>query len=278
MSNYGIYFYKPLGVFICIVCGTGIQPDRFHGHIVSTTHWGDLTSVRKPSKGHIATAAKHCEFIPHDQPIKLPEGRIRPFPFLKLLTGHYCKGTKSGKPCQFCCPSPSTMDKHISAHHAVERDSEGYRKSKDMYRSGDMQRWYLSGAGSSCFRVDPTLAGVDPGSDFDLWYASLLPADREGFLSAEAMVGDGDEGIELDVSPFMQKAGWNHQIQGYSWRSLAKKAMLPLRSEDIFLRKVPKLAKEYLDSMSQDDVTASVHPQHLQHLNNWKRCVTLGSC
>lgn len=71
------------------------------------------------------------------------------------------------------------------------------------------------------------------------------------------MLGDGEEGRSEDSSPFLSKAGWLRQLNGYSWHTLIQMTMPPNES---YLQKVPKLAEEYFRSVSQVEVARLVHP------------------
>jgi hypothetical protein len=165
------------------------------------------------------------------------------------------------------------MEGHISECHVLEKQTQARRTAKDMYKAGAVQRFFTMRTGSSFFRVNPILSGVTRGSDFDIWFASLSEVDREQSLSTAAVVGDGDEGIEMDLSPFLANVGWTRHLEGYSWRSLAKQTTIPLAAEKSYLHQIPKLALAYFKSMSQEDVTSVVHPTNMKCLNSWKRCV-----
>ena len=108
-----------------------------------------------------------------------------------------------------------------------------------------------------------------PDSDFDMWFRSLSELDREQNLTQAAMVGDNDDG-GVDISPFLTKVGWVKHLEGFSRTSLMKKAMVPSPGEN-HLRKILPLSQQYFHSISQAEVTQSVHPVHLRNLNHWKK-------
>jgi hypothetical protein len=143
--------------------------------------------------------------------------------------------------------------------------------ARHLYKEGHVQRFFISGYRSNYFRVDPVLSGVKAGGDFDVWYMSLSDLDRQQGLSATAVIGDDDEGLEFDLPPFLAKVGWVAQLQGYSWTSLRRYAALPLDNENPHFPKVMEIAQVYFRSISQAEVTQKVHPTILSTLNYWKR-------
>jgi len=63
--------------------------------------------------------------------------------------------------------------------------------------------------------VDPTLLGVEAGSNFNIWYQSLTEAERHPVLLTAALTGDKDDSIEMDLPPFLTKAGWVNQLHRF---------------------------------------------------------------
>ena len=276
-------YYCPGRTTVCLGCRVGFRKGHLHGHITSKNHWDHLNISKKPSKTSITKAVADFDFLDANEHVPLPPGPFAPFPFLELLPGDapphlldnfgwHCKGRdQDGRPCQYCCATTNSMEKHISAKHRLERDRMGY-SSKQMYCRGHIQRFFLNGEGSHYFRVDPTLSGVEAGSDFDIWYQSLTEAERRPVLSTAALTGDGDDGIEMDLPPFLTKAGWVNQLRGFSWQDLRKRAMRPrpIVDQSQYLR-LPKIAQLYFRSISQSEVTQRLHPANANVLNHWKK-------
>jgi hypothetical protein len=283
LKPYGVAYYPPGRTAVCLGCHVCIWKGHLHGHITLKNHWDPLNISKKPSKTVIAKAVKNYDFLDDNKHVPLPPGPFAPFPFLELLPrdapphlrdviGWHCKGCdKNGRPYQYCCATANSMDKHISSKHRLKRDQKGY-SLKQMDCRGHIQHFFLYGEGSHYFRVDPTLLGVQPGSDFDIWYQSLTNAERHPELSTVALTGDGDEGIEMDLPPFLTKAGWINQLHGFSWQHLRKQVLCtrPTVDKSQYLR-LPKIARLYFQSTSQSEVTQRLHPANVNILNHWKK-------
>ena len=127
----------------------------------------------------------------------------------------------TGTPCQFSCASKNVIEKHISSSHQHDKIRRAC-SAKQLYTQGHVQRFFPNREGSSYFRVTPILAGVAPGSDFDIWYHSLPDEDRRSRIPTAVMVGDSDDRGVADLSPFLAKAGWVGQLEGFSCCSLWK--------------------------------------------------------
>jgi hypothetical protein len=162
------------------------------------------------------------------------------------------------------------METHISNCHRIQKQNLLYT-ARQLFEEGHVQCFFINGHGSNYFRVDPVLSGVQPDSDFDLWYMLLLENDHQQDLSAATMIGDNDEGLKFDLPPFLAKVGWVAQLQGYSWMYLRRCAALPLANENPHFHKVMEITHVYFWSISQAEVTQNIHPTILNTLNNWKR-------
>lgn len=275
-------YYRPAKVAICTPCKRAIRPENIYGHLVSGRHWGNERVSKRPSKKVITAKLDEFDFISSDEAVALPPGPLAPFPFLQLLPddapphrraelGWYCLGhLESGAPCLYCCATRKTMLSHIYELHSAEKYNSCL-KSTSLYRKGHVQRFFTNTAGSSYFRVDPTLSGVVADSDFDVWYRSLTESERRFTLSSEALTGDGEDGRAEDVSPFLAKVGWTGQLEGYSRLSLIKLTRPPPAHEKSYLHRVAKLSQAYFRKVSQADVTRLVHPVNLSTFNNWKK-------
>ena len=284
LEQSGICYYRTGRVPICICCKIAVRPSNVHGHIISKGHWGLLPMVGRSriSKEIVTKALDMFDFIAANEDVTLPAGPIAPFPFLQLFphdaprnfrddAGWYCKGhLPNGEPCLYACRSHHTMEGHIASIHSDEKRSNPYWTAKNLYTKGPVQRFFVHQAGSAFFCVTPILSGVMPDSDFDTWFRSLSDVEREQNLSQAAMMGDNDDGGGVDLSPFLAKVGWVKQLEGFSRISLMKKAIAPSPGEN-HLRNILAISQRYFRSISQAEVTQSVHPVHLRNLNNWKK-------
>lgn len=284
LEPYGVCYYRPGRVAVCICCKTAIRHPHIYGHIVSYLHWRQLRVGKKPSKAAIAALLNDRDFISANESVNLPPGPLAPFPFLKLFpdddppedrdnSGWYCNAQfEGGRPCNFCCRRKNTIQHHISDVHGGESVEKTYRMKKKLFTKGHVQKFFQNREGSSYFRVTPVLTGVEPEGDFSVWYASLTEVDRCQELAASALFGDTDD-VGADISPFLSKAGWISQLEGYSWHDLMTRTMRLKAHERLALGKLPQLARAYLHSISQAEVTRSVHPVNLSALNHWKKYV-----
>jgi len=130
-----------------------------------------------------------------------------------------------------------------------------------------MQHFFPAGHGSSYFKVNPLLHGVRQGSDFDIFFSSIqCNKDMNNTSTPLASTIAGKE--DWDMSPFLAKAGWLGHFHGYS-RKLMKERIGAFWRDDVsFYQALPSLATEYLNSITQADISSSVSPIALRKLNN----------
>lgn len=263
LSKFGVWYYPTKRVLICVNTGCRCATRSGHvlGHIKSHKSLGSV--LRGLNADVITRALEGVDLIGDTEAVLLSHEIVAPLPFLQLfpsqserkmgLRGLHCSQ------CSFASTSKGTMTRHCSTHSAAS----GIRP-KNNYTEGYVQRYFKNQHGSSYFKVDPVLTGVDQGSDFDIFFTSAFQERRQEFLSEAAAGGIASD--TWDESPFLAKTSWLNQVRGYSLDSMRRRVRSIEKSDSQHLNKVPKLAIAYIRSLKQGDV----HPAHLSRLNNWK--------
>jgi hypothetical protein len=151
--------------------------------------------------------------------------------------------------------------------HTAERRNKRLYTSSQLFTKGHVQRFFTTITGSSYFRVDPLLSGVQKDSDFDIFFASVQ---SEGGAPSEE---DANRSIEepWDISPYLARTGWIDHLKGYSWSSMVMAVGRLHGDEPELLQNLPQVAELYFKSVSAADVVRLVHPSNLSRLSHWKR-------
>jgi len=216
-----------------------------------------------PSPANIKTCLRKFPLIPDNEPLTLPTTPVAPFSYLKPCPdGFHCAY------CSFACPSRRTMYDHCLTHPEARHQPVDVR-----FKPGHVQRFFTSGTGSSYFKVDPLLLGVEKGSDFDIFYSMVQEETRQ--KSVQNVPANTTEGADWDLSPFLARAGWVRQMQGYSKRGMMRRVGPLRKNEDQCLKRLPQVVRKYLTSITDQDMVGRVHPANLNKLNNWKSYVSL---
>ena len=274
LSPLGIFFHWPGGVCICVNCKFAVRQTHIVGHLVKHP---EHTKRMAPKRDWVSRMLRGLPLLDEQEEVPLPSGTLAPFPFLELHRD--AQGHPLGRHCSlcdFCCLTEETMRHHVndpSMHDERQRNRAVYTAGQ-LSTKGYVQRFFVSGEGSSYFRVDPLLSGVQKGGDFDLFLNSVRSSQ-----GGDDMPYDGSRhdvpSEPWDVSPYLARTGWPEHLKGYSWGSMIK-AVGKLRTDDpIFLNKLPDLAHSYFKSLSSTDVMRFVHPANLDQLSHWKRYAIL---
>jgi hypothetical protein len=224
-----------------------------------------------PTKNAVQEALEGLQLIRDEEAVELPQRIIAPFPFLKLYPDDIEADNKEAlgwhcSYCSFCALSREHAMNHIRVKHTEKSKMDAI---SIRLKQGRMQRFFPTCRGSSYFKVDPLLCGVKEGSDFDCFFSSIQH-NKDANKASKPVAPTAVVAADWDMSPFLAKAGWLGHIQGYS-RKLMRERVMPLgRDEAPFLRTLPLLAINYLNSITQAEIDGSVSPIALQKLNNWK--------
>jgi hypothetical protein len=273
LSPFGIFFYRPGCVCVCINCRHAVRQSHIHGHL------GDHPEFKKakhllPKKEVISRALMNLSLIGEREAVKLPAGPIPPFPFLDLPRdkqghplGRYCLL------CDHCCTSDDTMRRHLNnpALHPDRQEDLAKYPINEHFTRGFVQRFFVMLHGSAYFRVDPLLLGVQKDSDFDIFYSSTHGAQNQSDAPSPETSGTHNAGNEpWDLTPYLARTGWLEHLRGYSWSSMIRSVGALRRDEPEYLQRLPNLAQLYYKSVSSAEVVQLVHPSNLSRLSHWK--------